>query len=88
MSLVDTVCIGQYASTNELAALGPNTLIFQFATYVMAALTISTTALVSEHLQAKRGDRATSILSTCLTLGAAVGLFQLIVLSVSTISQP
>ena len=43
MSLVDTVCIGQYASTLELAALGPNTLIFQFATYVVAALATATT---------------------------------------------
>lgn len=43
MSLVDTVCIGQFASTLELAALGPNTLIFQFATYAVAALATACT---------------------------------------------
>ena len=43
MSLVDTVCVGQFASTLELAALGPNTLIFQFSTYVVAALATACT---------------------------------------------
>ena len=43
MSLVDTVCIGQYATTLELAAIGPNTLIFQFATYCVAALATACT---------------------------------------------
>lgn len=43
MSLVDTVCVGQFASTLELAALGPNTLIFQFCTYVVASLATACT---------------------------------------------
>ncbi len=43
MSLVDTVCIGQFGSTLELAALGPNNLIFQFAAYTVTSLATANT---------------------------------------------
>ena len=43
MSLVDTISIGRFSSTLELAALGPNTLIFQFATYLVASLATANT---------------------------------------------
>lgn len=43
MSLIDTISIGRFASTLELAALGPNTLIFQFATYLVASLATANT---------------------------------------------
>lgn len=42
MSLVDTVCIGQFAGTQELAALGPANLIFAFAQYAFTGLSIAT----------------------------------------------
>lgn len=82
MSLVDTVCIGQFASTLELAALGPNTLIFQFATYVFGALATACTCLMSEFLDLKKRVEAASVLSTSLMLAFGIGAAQLLVLTI------
>ena len=46
MSLVDTACVGQVSSI-ELAALGPNTSIFGFASMVFHFLTVASTVQVS-----------------------------------------
>jgi hypothetical protein len=42
MNVVDTVCLGQFAGTAELAAMGPACIIFAFAQYIFQALQIST----------------------------------------------
>ncbi|KAK9830568.1 hypothetical protein WJX72_012538 [[Myrmecia] bisecta] len=73
MSLVDTVCIGQFASTAELAALGPNTLIFNFFTYVMTALCIATVTVVAEKLRQDNIKQAGRALSGSLFVAAAIG---------------
>jgi hypothetical protein len=41
-NVVDTVCLGQWAGTAELAAMGPACIIFAFAQYIFQALQIST----------------------------------------------
>merc|ERR1712216_393298 len=38
MSLVDTLCIGRYGTTIELAALGPNTVVFNFTSYIFFSI--------------------------------------------------
>ncbi|EFJ51912.1 hypothetical protein VOLCADRAFT_103098 [Volvox carteri f. nagariensis] len=42
MSLVDTVCIGQFAGTSQLAALGPANLVFSFCQYFLQSLQVAT----------------------------------------------
>lgn len=42
MSVVDTICIGQFAGTGELAAMAPALIIFAFAQYIFQALQIAT----------------------------------------------
>lgn len=42
MSLLDTVCIGQFAGSTQLAALGPSNLVFSFAQYVFQSLQVAT----------------------------------------------
>ena len=42
MSLVDSVCIGRYASTLDLAALGPNLVIFNFVSFSFSFLVTPT----------------------------------------------
>jgi hypothetical protein len=42
MTLVDTVCIGQFAGTTQLAALGPSNMIFNMAQYVFQSLQVAT----------------------------------------------
>lgn len=50
MSVVDTVAIGQYCSTTQLASLGPVTLIFSFTNYMWNSQGIATTSLVAGAL--------------------------------------
>lgn len=42
MSLVDTVCLGQFAGTAELAAIGPAVVVLAFTQYAFQALQIAT----------------------------------------------
>jgi Na+-driven multidrug efflux pump len=42
MSLVDTVCIGQFVGTVELAALGPANLVLAFMTYAFQSVQVAT----------------------------------------------
>jgi len=50
MSFVDTLCVGRYASTMELAALGPNTAIFNFCNFAFASLGVSTMSVVASSI--------------------------------------
>jgi Na+-driven multidrug efflux pump len=73
MSLVDTIFLGQFAGTVQLAALSPCTLIFNFTFYSFTALTIATVSIVAEHLRSQREDLAGKALSTSLVIGAIGG---------------
>ncbi|KAG7672119.1 putative Protein DETOXIFICATION 46, chloroplastic [Nannochloris sp. 'desiccata'] len=73
MSLVDTVALGQWAGSLQLAALGPCSLVFNFAFYSFTALSVSTVSLIAERL--RKGHGAEHALSTALFLGAAGGIF-------------
>lgn len=74
MSLVDTVCIGQYTGTLELAALGPTMLIFNLFTYVFTAITITTVSLVADKLRTQDVDGAGDALSSALFVATTFGL--------------
>ncbi len=73
MSLVDTVALGQWAGSLQLAALGPCSLVFNFAFYSFTALSVSTVSLIAERLRSGRGT-AEHALSTALFLGATGGI--------------
>ena len=81
MSLVDSVCVGQYASTLELAALGPNLVIFNFVTFSFSFLAIGTTLRVSAALADDDTQKASNTISTALLIslvgGAALLAFML-----------
>jgi len=70
----DVVCVGQFASTAELSALGPATLALSFCTYAFQACQVATLALVSERLRARDGPGAQRALSTAVWLALAAGL--------------
>ncbi|GBF93861.1 hypothetical protein Rsub_06860 [Raphidocelis subcapitata] len=73
MNVVDTVCLGQWAGTAELAAMGPATILFAFAQYVFQALQISTVTLISEDLRLGQRLDAQRTLACALTLAVAAG---------------
>jgi len=83
MSLVDTVCIGQFCDSSSLAAMGPANMIKSFATYIFQSLQVATLSLVASNLRDKQRDVAARTLSTALMLAAAFGLLTTVVLSVS-----
>lgn len=66
----------QFAGTEQLAALGPTSLIFNFSSYVFNALGIATNSVVSTHLAqqdlAGANDTATSALLFAIACGFAV----------------
>jgi Na+-driven multidrug efflux pump len=73
MGFSDVVCVGQFASTAELSALGPATLALSFATYAFQAVQVATLALVSERLRARDQPAAQRALSTALWVALALG---------------
>lgn len=83
MSLVDTGCVGQLSSL-ELAALGPNTAIFNFVFQVFAFLGIATTNLIasntpnapgiSEEERRRRKHESGTLLSNALTIALISGI--------------
>eukprot|EP01025_Chloroclados_australasicus_P008634 TRINITY_DN13125_c0_g1_i3.p1 TRINITY_DN13125_c0_g1~~TRINITY_DN13125_c0_g1_i3.p1 ORF type:complete len:500 (-),score=20.60 TRINITY_DN13125_c0_g1_i3:365-1831(-) len=74
MSLLDTLCIGQFSGTVELASLGPSSIIFSFVnnTYYMMASSI--TSLVSKLLTEKNVDMAQDVTTLTLIGGALIGI--------------
>lgn len=72
MSLIDTIALGQLAGTLQLAALGPTTLIFNFAFYSFNALSIATVSLTAERI--RQGKGAETAVSTALFVGAIGGV--------------
>ena len=89
MSLVDSVCVGQYASTVELAALGPNLVIFNFITFTFSFLAIGTTLRVSAALAKDNRKEAADTITTALLIATISGLLlvaYMLVLSAPTIA--
>ena len=73
MSLIDTIALGQLTQSHlQLAALGPCSLLFNFAFYSFTALSVATVSLVAERLRQHRD--AGPALSTSLFLGACGGV--------------
>jgi hypothetical protein len=83
MSLIDTACVGRVSSL-QLAALGPNTALFNFAHNLFAFLGVATTNIIASNslkaagLDAKtlkhRRAAAERTLCNSLTLATACGL--------------
>ena len=86
MSLVDSVCVGQYASTLELAALGPNLVIFNFVTFSFSFLAIGTTLRVSAALADDDKKKASDTISTALLISVVSGA--ILVVFMVAFSQP
>ena len=86
MSLIDTIALGQMAGSLQLAAIGPCSLIFNFAFYSFTALSVATVSLIAERLRKAKennnnnnnngssGATAEDALSTALFLGASGGI--------------
>ncbi|GFR41089.1 hypothetical protein Agub_g1730, partial [Astrephomene gubernaculifera] len=80
MSLVDTVCIGQFAGTSQLAALGPANLVFSFAQYMFQSLQVAALSLLAGYLRDGRIRRGEETLSTAVMMAALFGLATMCVL--------
>ena len=80
LSLVDTAVVGKKSSTLELAALGPATMVFDSAVYLVYFLAISTTNIVGRAL-AKGEENYNGLyeqrkaISHALGLAGAIGVF-------------
>ncbi|EKX31353.1 hypothetical protein GUITHDRAFT_48468, partial [Guillardia theta CCMP2712] len=74
MSFVDAVCVGQYASTLELAAIGPNLVIFNFINFTFSFLAIATTLSMSAALASQDRKTAGRIVSSSLQLALLSGV--------------
>ena len=73
MSLVDTACVGQVSSI-ELAALGPNTSIFGFASMVFHFLTVASTVQVSRAHDKNDLASKSQCISDALSLALLCGV--------------
>jgi len=71
MGLVDVLCLGQGASTLELAALGPNLTIFNFITYAFFFLCAVTTMKTTEAMS--KGNTHAAELTICGAMQVALG---------------
>ncbi|PNW85246.1 hypothetical protein CHLRE_03g177750v5 [Chlamydomonas reinhardtii] len=74
MSLVDTVCIGQFAGTTQLAALGPANLVFSFAQYMFQSLQVASLSLLAGFMRDGRLRRSEEVLSTAVFMAAVLGV--------------
>ena len=90
--LVDTVCVGQLAGTQQLAALGPNTLIFNFVVYLFFGIGSCTTIFMGKALNPGNGGEpsaegsgisepdAAQVLACACLVAVALGLANIFVL--------
>ncbi|KAK3245148.1 hypothetical protein CYMTET_45270 [Cymbomonas tetramitiformis] len=72
MSLVDTGCVGQ-VNSRELAAMGPNTAIFNFIFQLFSFLSIATTGLIARAKAKGDEEQAQRVLSNALTVAIICG---------------
>lgn len=93
MSLVDTACVGQISAT-QLAALGPNTAIFNFIfmafsfigsaiANILASNSIKNQTNLSQEDLQQRKEYCETVLSQSLVLALGLGLFMTLVLSLT-----
>ncbi|KAK9807973.1 hypothetical protein WJX73_009104 [Symbiochloris irregularis] len=83
MSLVDSVAVAQGVNgSRDLAALGPNSLIFSFFTYVFSALSIATVSVMTELMQQDERQTASRVLSAALLIALLGGVLILVVMKV------
>lgn len=73
MSLIDTACVGQVSSIG-LAALGPNTSVFGFASMVFHFFTVATTAIVSRAHDRNDIAKKSQCVSDALSLAVVCGI--------------
>ena len=73
MSLVDTACVGQVSSSG-LAALGPNTSVFGFASMMFQFFTVATTAIVSRAHDRNDNANKSQCISDALSVAVVCGL--------------
>jgi energy-converting hydrogenase Eha subunit C len=74
----------QFAGTQQLAALGPTSVIFNFSSYVFNALGIATTTVVSHHVAKQDLSQANDSATTALLFGLVSGAVMLALLQVGT----
>ncbi|KAL9244977.1 hypothetical protein vseg_018689 [Gypsophila vaccaria] len=77
MSLIDTAVIGQ-ASSLELAALGPGTVLCDYVGYVFMFLSIATSNMVATSLAQQDEKKVQHQISMLLFLGVASGIVMLL----------
>merc|ERR1712176_636140 len=73
MSFVDTACVGKF-STIELAAMGPNTAIYNFVLQVFTCFIVYTCGQVSSLSSKGAHDQVFKLISHALFLGVATGV--------------
>lgn len=73
MTLIDTACVGRAAGTSQLAALGPNTVLFNFMNYCVNFLGIATVGILARELAAGSRAQAARSLSHALSLALLLG---------------
>lgn len=74
MSVLDTVCVGRFSSTMELAGLGPATLVFFLITNLFLSQGMAVTALVSRALEERDIGRAQRALSAGIAMALVAGV--------------
>ena len=72
MSFVDTACVGKM-STTELAAMGPNTAIYNFVLQIFTCFIVYTCGQVSKLSSKGQHEEVFKLTSHALFLGVAVG---------------
>jgi len=73
MSLVDTLCIGRYGTTIELAALGPNTVVFNFTSYIFFSIGLATNTLVGRCLREGHPNEAGRVVTQAIGISIVAG---------------
>eukprot|EP00191_Tetraselmis_sp_GSL018_P003096 CAMPEP_0177601332 /NCGR_PEP_ID=MMETSP0419_2-20121207/14190_1 /TAXON_ID=582737 /ORGANISM="Tetraselmis sp., Strain GSL018" /LENGTH=465 /DNA_ID=CAMNT_0019094565 /DNA_START=119 /DNA_END=1513 /DNA_ORIENTATION=+ len=78
MTLLDTIFIGQFSSTDDMASLGPNTLVFNSAQWIFNALAVGTTSVIVHDLKQGNAKKASESLSLALSIALVFGFAELI----------
>ena len=73
MSLIDTVCIGNFGTVVELAALGPASLLFGAASSLFSALTATALSDISARLAQGDNEAAAQTFGEALQAAAVAG---------------
>ena len=81
MSLIDTAAVGRHGSTS-LAALGPNTAVFQIVFQLFSFLSITTTGMVARACADGDGETARRALANATILALVFGSFTCLGLNV------